>query len=103
MHQIGIDVEFDTIFKHLGRSRVAPIYELGSRLLTIQILGTLQIVDYGITFRCFGRDFRIYWKDFDNRLGFYERRSIDLGFSLEGYKRHAFRHLISGQHVIGKF
>ena len=103
LHQIGMDVEFDTIFEHLGWSRVAPVHELGSRLLTIQILGTLQIVDYGITFRCFGRDFGIYWKDLANRLGFHERCSIDLGFSLGGYQRHAFWHLISGQHVIGKF
>ena len=80
-----------------------PLFELGSRLLTIQILGTLQIVDYGITFRCFGRDFGIYWKDLTNRLGFHERCSIDLGFSLGGYQRHAFWHLISGQHVVGKF
>jgi len=41
LHQIGMDVEFDTIFEHLGWSRVAPIHELGSRLSTIQILGTL--------------------------------------------------------------
>jgi len=89
LHQIGIDVEFDTIFKHLGWTRVAPIHELRSRLLTIQILGTLEIVDYGITFRFFGRDFSIYWKDLANRLGFHDLCSIDLGFSLRGYQRHA--------------
>ena len=92
-----------TIFEHLGWSRVAPVHELGSRLLTIKILGTLQIVDYGITFHCFGRDFGIYWKGLANRLGFHERCSIDLGFSLGVYQRHAFWHLISGQHVVGKF
>jgi len=96
LHQIGMDVEFDTIFEHLGWTRVAPIHELGSCLLTIQILGTLQIVDYGITFRCFARDFGIYWKDLANRLGFHEWCSIDLGFSIGGYQRHAFSHLISG-------
>jgi len=103
LHQIGMDVEFDTIFEHLGWSRVSPVHELGSRLLTIQILGTLQIADYGITFHCFRRDFSIYWKDLANRLGFHERCSIDLGFSLGGYQRHAFLHLILGQHVIEKF
>jgi len=61
LDQIGMDVEFDNIFKHLGWSRVAPFDELGSRLLTIQILGTLPIVDYGITFCCSGREFIIYW------------------------------------------
>ena len=61
-----MDVEFDTIFEYLGWSRVAPVHELGSCLLTIQILGTLQIADYGITFRCFGRYFGIYWKDLAN-------------------------------------
>jgi len=35
LHQIGMDVEFDIIFEHLGWSRVAPVHELGSRLLTI--------------------------------------------------------------------
>jgi len=98
-----MDVEFDTIFEHLGCSRVGPVHELGSRVLTIQILGTLQIIDYGITFRCFGRDFGIYWKDLSNRLGFHERCSIDLGFSLGGYQRHAFWQLISGLQVVGKF
>jgi len=88
--QIGMDVEFDTIFEHLGWGTVAPVHELQSRLLMIQILGTLQIVDYGITLHCFGRDFDIYWKDPVNRLGFHERCSIDLGFSLGGYQRHAF-------------
>ena len=77
LHQIGMDVEFDTIFEHLGWSRVTPIHELGSRLSTIQILVTLQIVDFGITFRCLGRDFGIYWKDLANHLGFHEWCSID--------------------------
>ena len=72
LHQIGMAVEFDTIFERLGWSRVAPVHELGSHLLTIQIFGTLQIVDYGITFCCFGRDFDIYWKDLANYLGFHE-------------------------------
>jgi len=51
LKQIGMDVEFNTVFGHVGWSRVAPVHELGSRLLTIQFLGTLQIIDYGISFR----------------------------------------------------
>ena len=53
-----MDVEFGTIFEHLGWSSVAPIHELGSRLLTIQILGTLQIVDYGIYLPLLWKRFR---------------------------------------------
>jgi len=34
LQQIGMDVEFDTIFEHLGW-RGCPVHELGSRILTI--------------------------------------------------------------------
>jgi len=91
-----MDVEFNTIFSHVGWSRVDPIHELGSRLLTIQFLGTLQIVDNGISFRCFGIVYSLFWKDVAAHLGFNVRCSIDLDSSLSGYNRHSFWHLISG-------
>ena len=103
LKQIGMDVEFNTVFEHVGWSRVAPVHELGSRLLTIQFLGTLQIVDNGISFRCFGIEYSLFWKDVAAHLGFNARCSINLDFSLSGYNRHSFWHLISGQNVVGKF
>ena len=103
LKQIGMDVEFNTVFEHVGWSRVAPVHELGSHLLTIQFLGTLQIVDYGISFRCFGVEYSLYWKDVVAHLDFNVCCSIDLDFSLSGYNRHSFWHLISRQNVVGKF
>jgi len=90
LKQIGMDVEFNTIFGQVGWSRVAPVHELGSRLLTIQFLGTLQIIDNGISFRCFGIDYSLFWKDVAAHLGFNARCFINLDSSLSGYNRHSF-------------
>jgi len=66
-------------------------------------LGTLQIVDNGISFHCFGIEYCLFWKDVAAHLGFNARCSINLDFSLCGYNRHSFWHLISRQNLVGKF
>jgi len=99
LKQIGMGVEFITVFEHVGWSRVAPVHELGSRLLTIQFVGTPLIVDYGISFHCFGVEYSLYWKDVAAHLGFNACCSIKLDFSLSGHNHHSFWHLISGHNV----
>ena len=103
LQKIGMDAAFTKIWKAIGWEKVAPVHELGSCLLTIQILCSMKILDNGIAFRCFGKEYFLYWKDLATQLGFHERCSIDLKFSLSGYNRHAFWQLISSQNVIGKF
>ena len=53
LQKIGMDTEFATIWKAIGWENIVPIDELGSRLLTIQFLCSLQEVEGGITFRVF--------------------------------------------------
>ena len=49
LEKIGMDIEFATIWKAVGWEKVAPVDELGSRLLTIQFLCSLQEVEGRIT------------------------------------------------------
>jgi hypothetical protein len=53
LQAIGMDVRFTTIWKVIGWEEVDPLWEDGSRLLTIQILYSLQELENGITFRLF--------------------------------------------------
>ena len=53
LQKIGMDIKFATILKAVGWENVDPINELGSRLLTIQFLCSLQEVKGGITFCIF--------------------------------------------------
>jgi hypothetical protein len=70
LHQaIGMDVEFTSICKAIGWEEVDPVWEHGSRLLTIQFLCPLKEVDNGITFRLFEEHF-CTWKDLAQHIGF---------------------------------
>ena len=50
---IGMDIEFTSIWKAIGWEEVDPVWEQGSRLLTINFLCSLKEVNNGITFRLF--------------------------------------------------
>ena len=53
LQAIGMDDEFTAIWKAVGWEEIDPVWEEGSRLLTIQFLCSLKEVDNGITFRLF--------------------------------------------------
>jgi hypothetical protein len=55
--KIGMDSEFAIIWKAVRWENVAPVDELGSRLLTIQFLCSLQEVEGGITFHLFEKEY----------------------------------------------
>ena len=57
LQNIGMDIEFATIWKAVGWENVALVDELGSRLLTIQFLCSLQEVEGGITFCIFEKEY----------------------------------------------
>jgi len=54
---IGIDVAFDFIFRTIGWESVWNVVEQGSKLLTSEFLRTLRIIDIGVKFRLFGKEF----------------------------------------------
>ena len=59
LHAIGMDLEFEIIFRTIGWENVWQIDESGSKLLTLEFLRTLQTTDTEVTFRLFGKDFFI--------------------------------------------
>ena len=61
LQKIGMDTKFTTIWKVVGWENVAPIDELGSRLLIVQFLCSLQEVEGGITFRFFEKEYYLTW------------------------------------------
>ena len=90
LQKIGMDTEFTTIWKAIGWENVAPIDELGSHLLTIQFLCSLQEVEGGITFRLFKKEYYLTWRNLSSYLGFSTKCSFDLDHALKGFNRHEF-------------
>ena len=56
LQETGMDTEFDLIFQMMGWTNFWDITELGSHLLTIEFLCTLQYYEGGIAFRMFKHD-----------------------------------------------
>ena len=48
------------------------------------------------SFRFFGNEFAMTWKDLSTLLGFYPRCAIDLEHATRGYHKEGFWHSISG-------
>ena len=71
--KIGMDFEFTTIWRAVGWENVAPIDELGSHLLTIQFLCSLQEVKGGITFCLFEKEYYLTWRNLSSHIGFHTR------------------------------
>ena len=80
----------------MGWSLFAEISELGSRDLTIQFLCTLVETGIGISFRFFGSEFSLSWKELSTILGFHHKCSADIEHVSRGYHKESFWHTISG-------
>ena len=59
LHAIGMDVEFDLIFRVVGWEDIWNIHEQWSKLLTVEFLCTLQTTDTEVKFRLFGKEFYV--------------------------------------------
>ena len=59
LHAIGMDAEFEIIFKTVRWENVWHIDESGFKLLTAEFLCNLQTTDFEVTFRLFGKYFSI--------------------------------------------
>ena len=65
-----MDFEFDSIWHALGWENFVPVWEIGSRPLTIQFLCTLWEDETGIMFHFHGTSYRVSWHDLSCALGF---------------------------------
>ena len=63
--------EFELIFRTIGWEDAWGIDEPGCKLLTIEFLCTLQPTNLEVSFRLFGKEFSIPWKNFSELLGFH--------------------------------
>ena len=96
LEKTGMNAEFMSVWKAVRWPSFAEISELGSRDLTIQFLCTLVETNDGISFRFFGEEFSLSWKELSTVLGFHHRCNLDLEQATKGYHRESFWHTISG-------
>ena len=59
-------------------------------LLTLEFLCTLQTIDAEVTFRLFGKDFSIPWREFSKLLGFNAQYVVDVDSALQDFDRVKF-------------
>ena len=59
LRSIGMDTEFEIIFRTVGWENVWQIDKSRTKLLTLEFLCTLQTTDSEVTFRLFGKYFSI--------------------------------------------
>ena len=90
LNKIGMDDEFFTIFKYVGWEKIDPVWEEGSRLLTIQFLCTLQVFEHGITVRLFKNEYFITWRDLSIHIGFDDHCATRIDYALKDFNRHQF-------------
>jgi hypothetical protein len=103
LQAIGMDNEFTSIWQAVGWEEIDPLFEEGSRLLTIQFLCSLKEIDNGITFRLSEVEYFCTWRVDANHIGFNQRCQIELDHVVTGFDRHRFWNEILGQVVVGKF
>jgi hypothetical protein len=58
LQAIGMDFEFDLVFKNIGWEDAWEINEQGCKLLTIEFLCTLQTIDSEVSFSFLGNNFQ---------------------------------------------
>jgi hypothetical protein len=61
---------------------------MGSMLLTLEFLCTLQMTELGVAFRMFQQTFILKWRELSNLHGFSPTAATDLDYALEDFDRH---------------
>ena len=95
LQEIGMDTEFDLIFQMVGWTNFWNITELGSCLLTLEFLCTLQYYEGGIAFRMFKQDIMLSWRELSDHFGFSSRCILNIDSDLPNFERHQFWREIS--------
>jgi len=85
-----MDTEFNLIFRMVGWTNFCDITELGSHLLTIEFLCTLQYCEGGIAFRMFKQEIMLSWRELSDHLGFSSRCILDIDTDLPNFERNQF-------------
>jgi len=85
-----MDLEFEIIFRTVGWENVWQIDKSRTKLLTLEFLCTLQTTDSEVTFRLFGKDFSIPWRQFSELLGFNAQCVVDVDSALQDCDRMKF-------------
>ena len=62
--KIGMYEYFSNVWHAVGWDNFVPVEEYGSRLLTIQFLCTLRVVENGVYFRLFGKKIFAFLENF---------------------------------------
>jgi len=88
--ETGMATELDTIFQFVGWSSFASTTELGSKLLTIEFLCTLQLTQIGFYFRLFSHEFCLPWRVLSDLLGFASNTRLGLTEALKDFDTHKF-------------
>ena len=73
-----MNLDYACVWHAVGWDGFVPVEENGSRLLTIQLLCTLDKVDNSVCFRFFGNKYYFNWRNFSHLLGFNARLPISL-------------------------
>ena len=79
-----MNAEFASVWRAVGWSSFADVTEMGSRDLTIQFLCSLVEMDTGFSFRFFGKEFVMSWRDLSTVLGFHHKCSADVELVTRG-------------------
>ena len=79
-----MNAEFASVWEAVGWSSFGDVTEMGSRDLTIQFLCTLVETDTGVSFRFFGKEFVMSWRDLSTVLGFHHKCSADVELVTRG-------------------
>jgi hypothetical protein len=58
--------------------------------LTIEFLCTLQTTDLEVSFRFFGKEFYIPWKNFSGLLGFPVQCTVEVDSAIKDFDRNKF-------------
>jgi hypothetical protein len=85
-----MDAELELIFKNVVWEDAWELDEQGCRLLTIEFLCTLQSIDTEVSFRLFGKEFSLPWKNFSGHLGFLAQCTINVDIAINDFYRHKF-------------
>jgi hypothetical protein len=97
-----MDNEFASIWKAVGWTDFVNVSELGYRDLTIQFLCTLIEENDGISFRLFGNEFSLSWKELSMILSFYHRCNSNVVKATRGFEKQSFWQSISGESTYWK-
>jgi hypothetical protein len=90
LYEIGMATKLNTIFEFVGWSAFTTITKLGSKLLTIEFLCTLQLTQTGVYFRLFTHAFYLTWRNLSYLLGFPTNACLDLKEALKDFDTHKF-------------